>query len=101
MHRDKPIGKLSRETLKRAWASAALLLVLALAGAWFLVSSIPHRVVLASGLQDGLYHQAWFLHIRYSCRGGTPWPPAVRFRRETGGHGVSPLQRLLLNVEAS
>ena len=57
MHRDKAIGKLSRETLKRAWASAALLLVLALAGAWFLVSSIPHRVVLASGLQDGLYHQ--------------------------------------------
>src|SRR6478735_5730138 len=57
MHRDRPIGKLSRETLKRAWAIAALLLVLALAGAWFLVSSIPHRIVLASGLQDGLYHQ--------------------------------------------
>ena len=57
MHRDKAIGKLSRETLKRAWVTVALLSLLALAGAWFLVSAIPHRVVLASGLQDGLYHQ--------------------------------------------
>ena len=57
MRRDKQIGKLSRETLKRAWVTAALLSVVALAGAWFLVSAIPHRIVLASGLQDGLYHQ--------------------------------------------
>src|SRR4249919_3082553 len=57
MRHDKPIGKLSRETLKRAWVTVALLSLLALAGAWFLVSTIPHRVVLASGLQDGLYHE--------------------------------------------
>ena len=57
MRRDKPIGKLSRETLQRAWPAAALLSAVALAGAWFLVSTIPHRIVLASGLQDGLYHQ--------------------------------------------
>ena len=57
MRSDKPIGKLSRETLNRVWATAALLSVLALAGAWFLVSTIPRHVVLASGLPDGLYHQ--------------------------------------------
>jgi TRAP-type uncharacterized transport system substrate-binding protein len=29
----------------------------ALAGAWFLQGTIPRHIVLASGLQDGLYHQ--------------------------------------------
>ena len=57
MHRDKQIWKLSRETLQRGSLAAALLLALAVAGAWFLVSTIPRHIVLASGLQDGLYHQ--------------------------------------------
>jgi len=26
------------------------------------------------------------------CRGGTPWPPVAHSARETGGHGVPPLQ---------
>jgi TRAP-type uncharacterized transport system substrate-binding protein len=39
-----------------AWPAAALTLV-ALLGAWFLQSTIPRHIVLASGLKDGLYHQ--------------------------------------------
>ena len=57
MRRDKQIGKLSRESLQRGSLAAALLLLLALAGAWFLDGTIPRHIVLASGLQDGLYHQ--------------------------------------------
>ena len=57
MRRDKPIWKLNRETLQRPWPAAALATAVVLAGAWFLVSTIPHSIVLASGLQDGLYHQ--------------------------------------------
>ena len=57
MRRDKPIAKISREALNRVWPAAALLLAVALAGAWLLQSTIPRHVVLASGLQDGLYHQ--------------------------------------------
>jgi TRAP-type uncharacterized transport system substrate-binding protein len=57
MRRDKPIGKLSRETLQRAWPAAALVTAVVLAGAWFLQSTIPRHVVLASGLKDGLYHR--------------------------------------------
>ena len=57
MRRDMPIGKLSRETLQRAWPAAALVTAVVLVGAWFLQSTIPRHVVLASGLKDGLYHQ--------------------------------------------
>jgi len=55
--RDDPHRKPSRGTLRRAWPVAVLLLALAVAGAWFLGITIPRHIVLASGLQDGLYHQ--------------------------------------------
>ena len=51
MRRDMPIGKLSRETLQRAWPAAALVTTVVLVGAWFLQSTIPRHVVLASGLK--------------------------------------------------
>ena len=35
----------------------AALLVIALLGAWLLLSQIPRRIVLASGPKDGMYHQ--------------------------------------------
>src|SRR4051794_41661347 len=57
MRRDKPNQKRSRATLQRAWPAAALLVTVALAGAWLLVRTIPRHIVLASRLQDGLYHQ--------------------------------------------
>ena len=57
MRRAKPNGKLTEEPMSRAWLVAALLLGVALAGAWLLVTTIPRHIVLASGLQDGLYHQ--------------------------------------------
>ena len=57
MRRDKPIWKLSRETLQRAWPAAALVTAVVLVVAWFLQSTIPRHIGLASGLQDGLYHQ--------------------------------------------
>src|SRR6185369_9846689 len=57
MRGDKPNWKRSRETLRRVWPAAALLVAVALAGAWFLQGTIPRHIVLASGLQDGLYHQ--------------------------------------------
>ncbi len=33
------------------------LVAIAAVGAWFLQSTIPRRIVLASGLEDGMYHQ--------------------------------------------
>jgi TRAP-type uncharacterized transport system substrate-binding protein len=57
MRRDKPIGKLSRGTLHRAWPAALLVTAVVLAATWFLQSTIPRHIVLASGLKDGLYHQ--------------------------------------------
>ena len=57
MPRDKPNGKLSRQSLQRGSLAAALLSAVALAGAWFLQGTIPRHIVLASGLEDGLYHQ--------------------------------------------
>jgi TRAP-type uncharacterized transport system substrate-binding protein len=57
LRRDKPIGKPIRETLRRAWPAAALVTAVVLAGIWFLQGTIPRRIVLASGLKDGLYHQ--------------------------------------------
>ena len=56
MRLDKRHGKLQRRLLHWAWPVAVLTL-LALVGAWFLQRTIPRHIVLASGLQDGLYHQ--------------------------------------------
>ena len=53
---DKRPKKVRRSILRWAWPVAALTLV-ALLGAWFLQSTIPRHIVLASGLKDGLYHQ--------------------------------------------
>jgi TRAP-type uncharacterized transport system substrate-binding protein len=45
------------------WALvAAALVALAVAGAWFLQATIPRRIVFASGVPDGLYHE---LALRY------------------------------------
>ena len=56
MRRDKPIGTPRLEILRRTWPAAAVLSAVALVGAWLLLSTIPRHIVLASGLQDGLYH---------------------------------------------
>ncbi len=49
-------GKFQRKVLRWAWPVVALTLV-ALLVAWFLQSTIPRHIVLASGLKDGMYHQ--------------------------------------------
>jgi TRAP-type uncharacterized transport system substrate-binding protein len=56
MRLDKRSGSLQRRIVHWAWPVAALTLV-ALLGAWFLQSTIPRHIVLASGLKDGMYHQ--------------------------------------------
>ena len=56
MRLDERPGKLRQRILHWAWPVAVLTL-LALLGAWFLQSTIPRRIVLASGLKDGVYHQ--------------------------------------------
>jgi TRAP-type uncharacterized transport system substrate-binding protein len=58
MRRDHSIGNLSKDTRQRGWPAVALVTAVLLAGTWwFLQSTIPHHIVLASGLEDGLYHQ--------------------------------------------
>jgi TRAP-type uncharacterized transport system substrate-binding protein len=58
MRRHNSIGSLSKDSLQRGWPAVALITAVVLAGTWwFLQSTIPHRIVLASGLEDGLYHQ--------------------------------------------
>jgi len=57
MNSDYPHAKRDRQALRGARPIVALLLVVALAGAWWLFRTIPRHIVLASGLQDGLYHQ--------------------------------------------
>jgi TRAP-type uncharacterized transport system substrate-binding protein len=56
MRLDKRPRKYRQQILHWAWPVAALTLV-ALLGAWFLQSTIPRHIVLASGLRDGMYHQ--------------------------------------------
>ncbi len=56
MRLDKRPGKLQQRILHWGWPVAAFTLM-ALLGAWFLQSTIPRHIVLASGLKDGLYHQ--------------------------------------------
>ena len=56
MRLDKRHGKLQRRLLHWAWPVAVLTLI-ALVGAWFLQSTIPRHIVIASGLKDGQYHQ--------------------------------------------
>ena len=56
MRLDNATGTPRRRLLHWLWPVAALTLV-ALLGAWFLQSTIPRHIVLASGLKDGLYHQ--------------------------------------------
>lgn len=55
MRLDNATGMPRRRMLHWLWPVAALTLV-ALLGAWFLQSTIPRHIVLASGLKDGLYH---------------------------------------------
>ncbi len=56
MRRDKRPKEYRQKILHWAWPVIALTLV-ALLGAWFLQSTIPRHIVLASGLKDGMYHE--------------------------------------------
>ena len=56
MRREKRPKVNRQKILHWAWPVAALTLI-ALLGAWFLQSTIPRRIVLASGLKDGMYHE--------------------------------------------
>ena len=82
LRRDKSVEKSRLETLRRAWPVAALVTAVLLAGAWLLQSTIPRRVVLASGLKDGLYHQ-------YS----------QRYKQILARHGVTVEERLTGGAE--
>jgi len=53
--RNSSAGK-GRDRARWALLSAASVAI-AVASAWFLQSTIPRRIVLASGLEDGLYHR--------------------------------------------
>jgi len=55
MHLQHPPRNARREVVQ--WASlVAALIVVALLGAWFLLSTIPRRIVLATDASDGMYH---------------------------------------------
>ncbi len=56
MRFDKSSGKLKQKARRMALSVVALTVV-ALLGAWFLQSTIPRHIVLASALEDGMYHQ--------------------------------------------
>lgn len=45
-----------RRMLLRWGATAIVLAALAVAGAWFLQTTIPRHIVMASGARDGMYH---------------------------------------------
>ena len=46
-----------RRQLLRWSTLVVAVVVVALVGAWFLQTTIPRRIVLASGVKDGLYHE--------------------------------------------
>jgi TRAP transporter TAXI family solute receptor len=48
--------KSGRGVLLRGTALVAILVLLAAIGAWMLQASIPRRIVIATGVQEGLYH---------------------------------------------
>jgi TRAP-type uncharacterized transport system substrate-binding protein len=54
-YRNLPASR--RRDLLRWAALAGASIAVAVLGAWFLQSTIPRRIVLASGLPDGAYHQ--------------------------------------------
>jgi len=56
MRINKPTGQTRLRILQIVLPVAALT-VAALVGAWYLQSTIPRQIVLASGLEDGMYHQ--------------------------------------------
>jgi TRAP-type uncharacterized transport system substrate-binding protein len=66
----------------------AALVAIALAGAWFLQSTIPRHIVLASGLADGMYHQYAQRYKEILARDGVTVE-----ERLTGGAGEN--ERLL------
>ncbi|HTP97672.1 MAG TPA: TAXI family TRAP transporter solute-binding subunit [Casimicrobiaceae bacterium] len=61
---------LAPRSLLRGAALVAALIVLAAVGAWFLESTIPRRIVLASGVADGLYHQYAQRYAKILARDG-------------------------------
>jgi TRAP transporter TAXI family solute receptor len=70
-----PRGPVSRRSFLGAALVAALVLLAGL-GAWILQSTIPRKVVIASGVSDGLYHQY-----------------AVRYAQVLAGSGVEVEER--------
>ena len=59
-----------RQSLLRGAALVGALILLAAAGAWFLESTIPRRIVIASGVPDGLYHQYAQRYAKILARDG-------------------------------
>jgi TRAP-type uncharacterized transport system substrate-binding protein len=55
--RMNPLPRRNRRDLVRWTLVVAVLVAAAFAGAWFLQSTIPRHIVLASGLKDGMYHE--------------------------------------------
>lgn len=51
------LPKKARRDVVRWTLLVAALVAVAVLGAWFLQSTIPRHIVLASGLKDGLYHE--------------------------------------------
>ena len=79
---NEPSPGVSRRALARWSLLVALLIALAGAGAWFLQSTIPRHIVLASGVRDGMYHELAKRYIAILARDG------VRVvERMTGGAG--------------
>jgi TRAP-type uncharacterized transport system substrate-binding protein len=60
--RPRDLPAKTRRDLVRWTLLVAILVAIALVGAWFLQSTIPRHIVLASGTKDGMYHQ---LALRY------------------------------------
>lgn len=53
-----------RRAAPRRWFVVAGLVVFAALLTWYLQGAIPHRIVLATGLADGMYHE---LALRYKA----------------------------------
>jgi TRAP-type uncharacterized transport system substrate-binding protein len=83
----------TREGLIRWLLLAALLVAVAVFAAWFIQTTIPRRIVLASGPKDGMYHAYALRYAEILRRDGV----AVEVR-ETAGAGEN---ARLLNDPAS
>jgi TRAP transporter TAXI family solute receptor len=62
--------ELQQRPLFRGAALVAALVLLAAAVAWFLESTVPRKIVLASGVPDGLYHEYARRYAKILARDG-------------------------------